>query len=758
MIDPNPAASPEPAAARLRIVIAAAIFVALLVAAGYSRREPSPVPFSAPAAEFSAERARVILERLAGDGIPHPVGSPENGIVRDRLIRELDAVGLKPTVELGFACSPEASCANVQNIVARIQGTHHGPAIVLNAHYDSVPASPGAGDDLSACAALVEVARAMKAGWPPARDIVFLFDDGEEAGLLGAEAWVRRNDPKSVLAAVVLESRGSSGRAFMFETSQGNSDLVDLYARNVPSPAATSLSFAIYQLLPNDTNFTVFKRAGMRGMAIAAIGDPAQYHTPANNVKNVSAGTIQHYGDTALALARRLAGLDTAAHSNSSYFDLLGLFMLRWPESWNLAFAIVAALLVLAGLLGAIRRGEASVRGTAIGFGVALLALAVAALAGWVIVAVAGFRILGTQWPASGVWLEATGWSLAIVSVALFAHVVRRRVTPADGWNAFGLIWSIAAIAVAIALPGGAYCIFAPLLVSALVATLGGRRGRIAAPFVAVGVSALVLSGVAIDLPLAMGISILPAASLLVGMIALCCLPLLVAGDAARRSASLALVLAVASTVGFFLTPVWTPAAPRPMSLVQFDTDGSTAARLLALDVTSKSVAPPLPGSWKREAIPALSVGRRTVTPVWWSPVKASGEPAPEVALENWAPQSDGRVRVTLRLKSTRGALVGQVRIDPALEPRVFGVGNFAFEKPVETGVVTDHSLGRDGVAVDFDFKPKSGATITLQDATAGLPDAARKIADSRSAAMTPAHRGDRLVVSRTVRLTPALQ
>lgn len=745
--------------ARKRLAIALAVFVVVLLAVGYSRRAPRPAAFGAPEGQFSAERARVILGRLAGDGLPHPVGSAQNDVVRDRLLRELEAVGLKPRLDIDFACSPYGSCATVQNIVATIHGTTRGPAIVLNAHYDSVPASPGAGDDLAACAAMVEVARAFRSGWPPQRDIVLLFDDGEEAGLLGAEAWVRRNDPKSVLAMVVLEARGSSGRAMMFETSQGNASVVDAYARAVDDPAATSLSFAIYQLLPNDTNFTVFKRAGIRGMAIAAIGDPAQYHTPANSVANVSAGTIQHYGDQALALARRLGGLDTAPAANSSYFDLLGSFVLRWPESWNLPLAVVASLLALAGLVASLRGRAASIRGTSIALGVAVGAIAAALLASWGLTRLATFRTLGAEWPASGVWLAAAGWALAVCAVAALTHLARRRITVADAWNAYALVWSLAAIALSLLLPGGSFCVVMPLLIASAVALAAGEAGRAAAPFVGLAAGGLMLFAVALELPIAMGASMLPVASALIALVVLAAGPILLAGDSASRTARLAAIVAFASCVGFVVTPVWTPRVPRHMSLVQVESVGQAGAKLVAVDARPERRAPPLPGSWTREAIGVSGGGLRLPSrPVWWTAVPPSGEPAPEAEIESWAPLPDGRVRATIRVRSARGARVLGLHLDRGVAPKVFRVADFTFDPPSQSGFVIVHSADRDGIAVDLEFKPLKGATITFQDETPDLPAEARAVADARSGAMSPVHRGDRLVVSRSVGLTPALR
>lgn len=75
-----------------------------------------------------------------------------------------------------------------------------------------------------------------------------------------------------------LEARGTSGRAVMFETGTGNAAVVPALGDRVP--VATSLSDEVYRMLPNDTDFTVLREAGMTGMNFAVIGTSANYHTP----------------------------------------------------------------------------------------------------------------------------------------------------------------------------------------------------------------------------------------------------------------------------------------------------------------------------------------------------------------------------------------------------------------------------------------------------------------------------------------------
>ena len=58
----------------------------------------------------------------------------------------------------------------------------------------------------------------------------------------------------------------------MFETSEENGWLISQFAQAVNQPLATSLSMDIYQVLPNDTDLTVFKRRDGRPQFCIRIG------------------------------------------------------------------------------------------------------------------------------------------------------------------------------------------------------------------------------------------------------------------------------------------------------------------------------------------------------------------------------------------------------------------------------------------------------------------------------------------------------
>src|SRR5437016_3359884 len=83
---------------------------------------------------------------------------------------------------------------------------------------------------------------------------VLLVDDGEEAGLWGADGFVRHDPLAPRVAAVVnLEARGSSGPSLMFETKHVRWPLVAAL-RALPRPVTSSLFAAVYERMPNDTD------------------------------------------------------------------------------------------------------------------------------------------------------------------------------------------------------------------------------------------------------------------------------------------------------------------------------------------------------------------------------------------------------------------------------------------------------------------------------------------------------------------------
>jgi len=84
------------------------------------------------------------------------------------------------------------------NVLATLAGTENPELVyVVSSHYDSNAAGPGADDDTSATAALLEAARVL-ADHPMPATIIFASFTGEESGLLGSREFVRQAVEKNL--------------------------------------------------------------------------------------------------------------------------------------------------------------------------------------------------------------------------------------------------------------------------------------------------------------------------------------------------------------------------------------------------------------------------------------------------------------------------------------------------------------------------------------------------------------------------------
>jgi peptidase M28-like protein len=369
------------------------LLVALVALALLPGRLPGVRSASAPAQEFSAERALRHVAVIAR--APHPVGSAEHDRVRDYLLTQLRAMGLDVHLQTGTGRMYEhgmETLGRVDNIVARLHGRDPtGKALMLSAHYDSTYLSPGAADNGASVAAVLESLRALRAGPPLRNDLIVLFTDGEEVGLLGAELFAR--DPWKADVGMVLnfDFRGSSGPMWMFETSRGNARLVAALASGASDPMGSSALFDIYQLLPNDTDMTAFKAAGLSGLNFAAIDHAYTYHSPLDTLDRLDPRTVQQLGELMLTASRSfgadyLAGLGA---QDSVFFNLPGLGMLHYRDTWVGPFSVLALCAVALALGLAVRRGETRLRsivGAATGQFATLLMLTIASQVLWQVV------------------------------------------------------------------------------------------------------------------------------------------------------------------------------------------------------------------------------------------------------------------------------------------------------------------------------------------------------------------------------------
>jgi len=447
-----------------------------LAALSISKQQaPNKVPASAIATDFSSERALRHVETISRNA--HPLGSLEHARVREYILGEVASMGVAPaelqeTTVVSDIWSVPYRVAKVRNILVRLKGTEQGKAVLLASHYDSVSTGPGASDNAVAVAALLETLRALKAGGPLKNDVIFLFTDGEEAGLLGAKAFVEEHPwAKDVGIALNFDARGTTGPSYMFQTSDQNGWLIDEFAEAAPHPISTSLANEIYRLLPNDTDMTVFMRAGFDGLNFAYLDGSTKYHTMQDSYANVDERSLQHHGSYALALTRRFGNLDLPApkQSNAVYFNAFGALFFHYPGSWVLPLTGIVLVLFVAVVFYGFKKRRLTI--SRLAFGVLAFALSGAAAYGivrltwWLI-----YRFGAHGWllPNNNAY-NANLYLLSFValSVAVTAVIYRlfsRRVDAVNLTVGALLWWVVLMIVTAFYVPGGSYLLTWPLL------------------------------------------------------------------------------------------------------------------------------------------------------------------------------------------------------------------------------------------------------------------------------------------------------
>lgn len=458
-------------------------------------RPPQPLSKEAPATEFSAERAIAHLAAIAR--APHPLDSEEHGAVRDYIVHVLQGLGLTPQIEKTTDSDMDVT---LENIVCRLKGTSQEKAVLMVAHYDSVVSGPGASDDGVAVAAFLEAARALKSLPQLKRDIIFLFTDGEEQGLLGARAFVS-DSPSAQYVGMVLnfEARGNGGPSIMFETSNANGWLISNFGRAASHPAANSLSYEIYKRMPNATDFTVFRRAGYPGLNFAFIEGLEYYHTSLDSISNVTPGSLQHQGDYVLQMARQFGNTtsEVPRTANLVYFDVLGILLVRYSQSMAMVFLGIAAVLTALILYLGLRTQSLRAGACILAFFSMIVGVIITTLGAW-LVSLAALQMRHVTKINAGLKYHTAWYILAASAVGLaggvaFYTLISKKLGAANLMMGAFLGWLSVTIMISFYFPGGTYLFLWPLLLTFAGAIIVFAR-RSAGPNVSSPI--MVLSGI----------------------------------------------------------------------------------------------------------------------------------------------------------------------------------------------------------------------------------------------------------------------
>jgi hypothetical protein len=301
---------------------------------------------------LAAPDAREVAAGLAALG---PRAEPAaRGWAVEYLLSALRNAGLRAVQAVP---SQDGGYVNVEGVVPG----QTAEEIVLSAHYDSVPPSPGAGDDASGCG--VAIAAASELRRTPLRHTVrVVLFDGEEEGLRGSEAWLQQRGPETsrqILADLNLEMLGWSGSAGpvidIFPKRMGSQRVLPpgwLVHAVERSGEAVGWSYAVAdrrhplltQLLLRAADVTFgadsnsFLRRGIPAVTLSDSSmsdlDPA-YHRSTDIAARLDARRLESWTQATAAAVRRLDVLAGRPLFEDQYLAIFGRIWLRRDLIWT---------------------------------------------------------------------------------------------------------------------------------------------------------------------------------------------------------------------------------------------------------------------------------------------------------------------------------------------------------------------------------------------------------------------------------------
>ncbi|KAL3287811.1 hypothetical protein HHI36_002272 [Cryptolaemus montrouzieri] len=317
--------------------------------------------------EFITERAQQDLKYLTDLG-PRVVGSYENEVLTVEFLKkriqeiihhshssqkiELDVQIVSGSYYLDSRPTRKINIyANVQNVVVKLYGQDANNSLLLNAHFDSVPTSPGGSDDGINCVAMLEILRLFsKHKTRPLYSVIFLFNGAEESGLQASHGFISKHKWAEESKVVInLEAAGAGGSIVMFQTGPNRPWLNEDYGK-VPHPSGQTASEELFQanVIPSDTDFRIFRDFGnMVGIDMAFVRDGYRYHTKYDGFNNIPAGSYQQVGDNVLSLVKSIANNPELANENPItgnvvFFNFFGGTFISYTTST----AVIVNLLV----------------------------------------------------------------------------------------------------------------------------------------------------------------------------------------------------------------------------------------------------------------------------------------------------------------------------------------------------------------------------------------------------------------------------
>jgi hypothetical protein len=244
------------------------------------------------------ERAMDTVLVLADEIGSRPAGSENERRAAAYLAGEYRALGYQVQVTPFSTSSGRGESQNVE-----VRSPNEDPnarLVIIGAHYDSVPMGPGANDNGSGTATILEVARELAATPIPGVAVRYISFGAEEVGLVGSRAYVNAmsTHDRQRVAVMMSVDMMAVGEQPAFG---GSSDWVLQAMARAESQGYRPINQS--DRLRRMSDHAPFIEAGMPGLMFHWVDDPF-YHTALDIPANVQTAAMDLMGSIVIELVR----------------------------------------------------------------------------------------------------------------------------------------------------------------------------------------------------------------------------------------------------------------------------------------------------------------------------------------------------------------------------------------------------------------------------------------------------------------------
>jgi hypothetical protein len=566
----------------------------------------------------------------------------------------------------------------------------------------------------------------------------------------------------------------------MFETGSANAWAARLFAKSASHPTTSSIFYTVYKQLPNDTDFTIFKTAGYQGLNFAFIDDEPHYHTPLDNLANLSLASLQHQGDNALSSVVSLANADFSRipESEAVYFDVLQIGIVRFPATWAIPLALMTILLLAMQIAWLLQNKRLATRELLWGLILWLAIIAATASLAFILRGILRFgSVILVDWVAHPFPVELAFWSLGAAVVFNVGILFGRRARFWGLWAGVWAWWALLSFVVSWLASGISYIFLVPASVASLVALPATLRRpaqmKVSIDDKFMDVAAILpptIAGVVIFAPLlmlydGMGNRALPFIAALVALALTPTLPLCadILNTTGMRGAMFSWIPIAAALIAAFIAvvaPQFSAKSPERMN-IQYWKDADTGV--------AQWIVEPDSGHLPEAIRVAAAFKHADKGPFPWDRGPAYLTPAPRLAfsapsftiLESFPAGTERNYRALLR--SERGAPEvlalfppnsGVTKVNMQGEPikRATEKMRFFFG---DWNIYRCLTMPPEGVEIAFTLPVGKPLQVYVADVKHGLPVEGKFLLNARPLSATPSHDGDLTIVSRSMQLLP---